>query len=226
MGLFDKLKKKEQDKPPWFYTEEELDIVEKHISQYFGAYDQVFHEIYSPDVHLDVVRIDPTDERNFYTFVTMGAGAYKMKLPEGVSVPSRAEYLISLPPDWDIEHIDENRNYWPLGFLKKIARLPIDCDTFLAYGHTVSNDEENSTFADNTGLCSIAIALPEQFDPDCVTVTFPNGEGVVFYQMVPLYADELAFKQQCEGGMEEFEEYLGRVISNPLDIDRPSCVPK
>ena len=229
MGLFDRFKKKENVEnvgPTWVYTEEELDIIENHISQHFGSFDSVFHEIYSPDIHLDVVRINPTPELPHYTFITMGAGAYRMNLPEGVSLPSRAEYLITLPPDWDVENMDDNRNYWPLGFLKTIARIPIKFDTFLAYGHTASSDADNSSFADNTKLCSIALAYPEQFDVDCLTVNFPSGGGIVFYQMVPLYADELVFKQECEGGMKEFESYLGKVIANPLDINRPSCVPQ
>ena len=228
MGLFDKFIKKKKDKagPIWVYTEEELDIIENHISQHFGYYDKVYHEIYSPDIHLDIVKIDPSSERNYYTFITMGAGAYQMNLPKGVLVPNRAEYLITLPPDWDVENINEERNYWPLGFLKTIARIPLNFNTFLSYGHTASSDEDSSSFADNTKLCSIALSYPEQFDPDCLTATFPNGNGVIFYQMIPIYADELAFKRQCEGGMEEFEKYLGSVITKPLDINRLSCVPK
>ena len=226
MGLFDRFKKKEETPIPLLYDEDELDVIESHISKYFGAFDSVFHEIYSPDIHLDVVRIDPTPERNYYTFVTMGAGAYKMNMPEGIDIPNRAEYLISLPPDWDLENTDDIRNYWPIGFLKKIARMPINCNTFLAYGHTASEDEKNTSFADNTELCSIALSYPEQFEFDGLTATLPGGEEVIFYQMIPLYADELAFKQQCEGGMEEFEEYLGDIISSPLDIKRASCVPE
>ena len=228
MGFLDKFKKKSKNEnlPLVLYDEDELDVIEGHISKYFGSYDSVFHEIYSPDIHLDVVRIDPTAERNYYTFVTMGAGAYKMNLPEGAEIPNRAEYLITLPPDWDLENTDDIRNYWPIGFLKTIARMPINYDTFLAYGHTASDNKENAPFADNTQLCSIALAYPEQFDFAGLTATLPNGEGVIFYQMIPLYEDELEFKMQCEGGMEEFEEYLGDVIVSPLDINRPSCVPK
>ena len=226
MGLFDRFKKKKEDFFSWTYTEEELDILENHINRHFGHYDSVFHEIYSPDIHLDVARINPTPERNYYTFVTLGAGARRMNIPEGITVPRRAEYLITLPPDWDVENINDKNNYWPLGFLKTTARVPINCDTFLAYGHTLSGDAENSPFADNTKLCSIALAYPEQFEPDCLTVTFPNGDGIIFYQMIPIYADELEFKRQCGEGMEEFEKYLGSILTSPLDINRPSCAPK
>ena len=226
MGFFDKFRKKNKEAPRWVYTEKELRIIENHISQYFGHYDKVYHEFYSPDIHLDVVRIDPTPERNYYIFITMGAGAYRMNLPDDAAVPFRAEYVITLPPDWDIENMKEERNYWPIGFLKTTARIPVKFDTFLSYGHTASKDENNLPFADNTQLCSIVLAFPEQFDPNSLMLTLPNDEAVIFYQMVPLYADELAFKMQCKEGMEEFATYLGKVVTNALDINRPSCVPE
>jgi len=70
------------------------------------------------------------------------------------------------------------------------------------------------------------LTYPEQFGKDCLTAALPDGDLVIFYQMIPLYAEELAFKEQCEDSMEEFEKYLGDVIENPLDAKRPSCVPK
>ena len=67
---------------PELYTEQELEIVENHIMSKIGNYKNVFHEIYSPDIHCDVCVIDPTPERNFYTLVTLGMGAHKMNVPE------------------------------------------------------------------------------------------------------------------------------------------------
>ena len=36
---------------PEVYTEEEMEAVEGHIQQYFGKFENVFHEIVSPDIH-------------------------------------------------------------------------------------------------------------------------------------------------------------------------------
>ena len=224
MGLFHKLRRKKSIGPPWLYSEKEWDTIENHIKKYFGDYENVFHEIFSPDIHLDIICIEPTKERNHYTLVTMGAGAYRMNVPEGASIPSRAEYLITLPPDWVIDSQREDEHGWPLRFLKKVARIPVNADTYLAYGHTISEDEDNSPFASNTKLCSIALAYPKQFAPESSLATLPDGSELVFYQMVPLYADELQFKRQCKGEMEEFETYLGSVLSTPLDIHRESVV--
>jgi hypothetical protein len=64
---------------------------------------------------------------------------------------------IALPPDWDLREsaLKDAKNYWPMEQLKNAARLPIWCDTWLGYAPTMSNDEANSPFADNTKLCSV-----------------------------------------------------------------------
>ena len=228
MGLLDKFKKKGEEKveAPLCYSEKEMTAVENHVSKYFGSYESVFHEIYSPDIHVDIIRIDPSPERNYYTLVTMGAGAYKMVMPEELEIPKRAEYYIKLPSDWDFENLQDFENYWPMELLKYLARLPLSEDTWLGYGHTAGSDEENTPFADNTKLCCVALSLYEPYDEDAVTVALPNGEEVIFYQMVPIYADELEYKLNNEGGLEALEELLGDVLVKPLDINRQSCVPK
>ena len=70
----------------------------------FGNYKNVFHEIASPDIHLDVCIVEPTEEDPYYKLVTMGAGAYKMAIPEKWQKYQLdyAEYVIYLPKDWNI----------------------------------------------------------------------------------------------------------------------------
>ena len=53
-GLIDKLKKKKTDHM-YLYTDKELDEYEKYIEETFGNYQEVFHEIVSTDIHLDIL---------------------------------------------------------------------------------------------------------------------------------------------------------------------------
>ncbi len=39
---------------PEVYTEEEMEAVEGHIQKYFGKFENVFHELSSPDIHVDI----------------------------------------------------------------------------------------------------------------------------------------------------------------------------
>lgn len=51
------------------------DTVDQHIHTYFGSSENVFHEIVSPDIHVDIYIIPPSPERNYYILMTHGMGA-------------------------------------------------------------------------------------------------------------------------------------------------------
>ena len=180
---------------PEVYTEEEMEAVEGHIQQYFGEVENVFHELVSPDIHVDICIVPPTEERDYYTLVTMGMGAHRMNVPEELAEYKleRAELAIALPADWklDQESMKDEKWYWPIRLLKFLARLPINCDSWLGYGHTVENREP---FADNTKLCTATLIGPQDTEDGSEVCTLPGGEEVNFYQVIPLYADELDYK--------------------------------
>ena len=180
---------------PEVYTEEEMEAVEGHIQQYFGKFENVFHEIVSPDIHVDICMVPPAGERDYCTLVTMGMGAHRMNVPEELAEYKleRAELAIALPADWklDQESMKDEKWYWPIRLLKSLARLPLNCDSWLGHGHTVENREP---FADNTNLCTAILISPQGTEDGSEVCTLPNGEEVNFYQVIPLYADELDYK--------------------------------
>ena len=180
---------------PEVYTEKEMEAVEGHIQQYFGEFEQVFHELVSPDIHVDICVVPPTEERDYYTLVTMGMGAHRMNVPEELAEYKleRAELAIALPKDWKLnqESMQDERWYWPIRLLKVLARLPIADDTWLGFGHTMDNEEP---FAENTKLCAAILIGPQGAEESNEVCTLPNGEEVNFYQVLPLYAAELDYK--------------------------------
>ena len=180
---------------PEVYTEEEMEAVEEHIEQYFGKFENVFHELVSPDIHVDICVVPPSEERDYCTLVTMGMGAHRMNVPEELAEYKleRAELAIALPADWklDQESMKDEKWYWPIRLLKSLARLPINCDSWLGHGHTVKNREP---FADNTKLCTATLIGPQGTEDGSEVCTLPGGEEVNFYQVIPLYEDELDYK--------------------------------
>jgi len=180
---------------PEVYTEEEMEAVEEHIEQYFGKFENVFHELVSPDIHVDICVVPPSEERDYCTLVTMGMGAHRMNVPEELAEYKleRAELAIALPADWklDQESMKDEKWYWPIRLLKSLARLPINCDSWLGHGHTVENREP---FAENTKLCTATLIDPQGTEDGSEVCTLPGGEEVNFYQVIPLYADELDYK--------------------------------
>ena len=205
-----------------FYTEKEMRTISSHIEKNFGKYKTVLHEIVSPDIHVDICVIEPTKQRNYYTLVTMGMGAHKMNVPaELVSNKiDRAELLITLPPDWDLQNSDET-SYWVIRWLKVMARLPIEQDTWLGWGHTVPKGEP---FAENTKLNGMYVTMPYFFGKKSAICKLPNKEEVNFYQLLPLYENEMQYK--IENGAEALENSFSDDFDMVVDINRKNLFEK
>ena len=180
---------------PEMYSEDEIDIIEKHIEHYYGNFEFVFHEKVSPDIHVDICLILPSEECNWYTLVTMGMGAHLMNVPNQLKEEQleRAELVICLPEYWklDKEHLKDEKWYWPIRLLKELARFPGENNTWLGWGHTVSYDGPLSY---TTELCASILINPPCGNVGGNTCTLPDGEEVNFYQVIPLYRDELEYK--------------------------------
>ena len=172
------------------YQNDEILSVESHIQKTFGDISAMFQETTGSDVWVDIYVINPTENRNFYTLVTMGMGAYEMTTPLGAENFKRSELLMTLPPDWDFSESNEN-SFWPIRWLRAIARAPINENSWLSFGHTIESDH---SFSYNTRL-SAAILLFPMVSPDIedYSCQLPNNECVQFYQVVPLYKEELKY---------------------------------
>ena len=208
--------------PTESYTQEEMEAVEAHIQEYFGPFENVLHELVSPDIHVDLCVVPPTAERDYYTLVTMGMGAHRMNVPEELAEYQleRAELMIALPPDWELDAASMEREewYWPAGLLKVLSRLPIENDTWLGWGHTM---DKQSPFAENTELCAALLISPQDAEEGAEACTLPGGEEVNFYQVIPLYRDEMEYKQKHSA-----EELLARMedVSFVVDPERPDVM--
>lgn len=209
---------------PEVYSEDEMSAIEQHIKNTFGEFENVFHELVSPDIHVDICVVPPSERRNYYTLVTMGMGAHRMNVPKELAEYKleRAELAIALPPDWklDKDSMQEQRWYWPIGLLKVLARLPISNDTWLGFGHTM---DKQSPFAEDTELCAAILTGLQDMDLDtCGEVCIlPGGEEVNFYQVLPLYREEMEYK--LEHDADALLERLA-AVSFVVCPDRPSCL--
>lgn len=204
MGIFDVFKKKKTESIAdnmFLYMEEELNEYETFIQENFGEFEQVFHEIVSPDIHLDVIIVPPTEEAPFYKLITMGMGAFAMNVPANLKEYEleHAELILYLPKDWNIQSPDE-KDYWPLRYLKILGRLPIENNTWLGFGHTLHGDAEQRPFAENTGLNSILLLNGTNLKYEKLNLHLSSGKKINFYQIFPLYQEELEYKMQHSVG--------------------------
>jgi hypothetical protein len=206
---------------------EAIEMIGEHVARHVGRPESVFHELVSDLVHLDVHLVEPTPERNYYTLVTSGMSDRPMAAPEPYRELNYAELLICLPPTWQLnqEAFKDESNYWPIRWLKMLARLPHEYDTWLFEAHTVPNGDPARPFAANTELCCALLRRPVLFGTDFQTLRVSDEKAIHFLALVPLYREEMEFKL-AEGYDSLLELLEPAGVTELLDVRRANVCKK
>ncbi len=196
--------------------EQTINAVTAHVEANLGAIDSVFHEIISDLIHLDVHHVLPSEKLPCHVLVTSGMSDRPMTVPDGYPGPKHLELCAFLPPDWRMSGDAEKsagedaaeRLYWPVRWLKNMARLPHEFETFLGYGHTVPNGDPPEPFADNVEFCCMMVTMPYAA-PFEFAKTQVGDREVHFLAVVPLFKEEMTLK--LRKGPEAIDKAIERI---------------
>lgn len=194
-----------------YYTEAEMESFQNAAEEAFGTEPSIFHEIESPDIHIDILLFAPNERCPFYTVCTMGVGAHRMNVPPPelheelqkehpelsvLMFPGwdRTELLMYLPADWKPMWMKEGaseeeirRSFLPIATLKDAARFMVRTDKWYAFSQTFSFGEP---FRPGSDYVAMVFTSPL---PDCRTPGFTLKAGdkdVSVLQLIPLSASE------------------------------------
>lgn len=198
-----------------------LEIIDGHISKFFDDSEiTVFHELVSDLIHVDIYLIKANDKRDYHILLTCGMSSLPMNVPEGFEELAFGEIMILLPDTWPLEHKDfEDENvYWPIRQLKELARFPHNYNTWLGFGHTVSNGNPAENMSDNCNfrgsILLQSINLPENF-----STIKSDDKDIHIYSMIPLYEEEMNFKLR-KGTGKLLNKFIKNGVTEVVDINR------
>jgi hypothetical protein len=213
-----------EEPPPITTDAPVLEAVQEHVERHLGEIAGVYHEVISPHVHLDVLQVDPFEDRPFTTLITCGMSALPMSVPEEFDAPRHVELVLTVPAEWRLteEDFSDERWYWPIRLLKTVGRLPHEYGTWVGVGHTIPNEEPPQPYAPDTEVCG-AILLPPQMIPDgMVVLERQDGDPIHFLAVVPLYAHEMDLKlEHGTGALVDAWEDAGIPTREVVDPQRP-----
>lgn len=187
----------------------ELQTVEDHIIEHFGSISRTIPVKESENLNLHIYVIEPTKEKDFYTIVTCGMGAYKMELPDDFKDTDidRIELLMYLSPAWNMDlalskptglitggtvtpifgSMYDEWNY-PVKILKNLAQAPVNNDSYFVMGNIMDDEEPLSPSTNDTGGILIS---PAYISEEGCVCTLPDGEKVRFLQIMPIQTYEI-----------------------------------
>ena len=179
----------DEERPPQNPSEELL----ADLTSYFGRKPLKFGlgEIVSASVPL-TVHIFPHMEHENTIFVTCGLSEYALPIPDDKELYCFAEYFIEMPGAWPVKDkdLEQEKYFWPIRWLKAIARYPHEKKTY--YGDKTTVDTKmipSLTMPD--GKCSSA--LVERCEDLTLRVS-QDGRLVIYYRITPLVPSALVHR--------------------------------
>lgn len=206
-----------------------LKSIGAHVEKYFGAGSFVLHEHESRTVHIDLHVVAPTGARPYFTLLTSGMSDLDMHAPDGLENQVLAELCLCLPPNWPLSMTDfgwrEPNYFWPISLLKGAARFPHEHKTWFSRGHSLSGADGIMPRQAAVGFTGVYFTVPRRF-PDGADrlLTAEDGRTIQFLAAIPLFPQELAFKERH--GADALEEELHAAGINELvEPNRASLLP-
>lgn len=195
------------------YTPYEAQTIQDHIIKHYGNISRTVMVKECERLDLNLYVIEPTKERDFYTVVTSGMGAYKMDLPDDFKDDNvdRIELLIYLGSNWDIDgafkqssgsstgliidgkvtplfsNINAQWNY-PIQILKNLAQAPVNNESYFVMGNIM---DDETPFSDSTHDSGGILIFPAYTTEEGQVCTLPDGQKVGFLQVMPITTNEI-----------------------------------
>ncbi len=197
------------------------------MKKFLGKTTSVFHEILSDTIHVDVYYIEASEERPYHTLVTQGMSNLQMNPPEGGEEYKYAELLMFLPKEWKISDVDfkDDRWYWPISWLKYLARFPHDLNSWLGFGHTIPNGDPPVGFSEDTTQSSMLLLPPINLNNGFWELSISDEKIIRFYCLVPIYNEELVYK--LNNGLDALlDKFESNRVSMVVDLHRKNTCKK
>ena len=141
-----------------------------------------------------------------------------------------ARLLLHLPASWKVDALkatpppaDLERWYWPIRWLKQLARFPHEYQTWLGFGHTIPNGDPPSPFSPETKLCGWFLLPPIGVEDEARQVTLSDGRTVHLYCLHALHLAEMALKLN-KGSDALLDAFDAAGVGEELRLDRPAVV--
>ena len=180
------------------YFDHHPEVVADHLDQFYESEEiTVYHEMVSPDIHLDVYFIN-SEKHAFNILLTSGMSLLEMSVPQAVEEPELykfAELMILLPKSIEFAKTfpSDSENDWILEMIKQTARFPHHYDTWLSIGHTLQATADLETYSKETDYVGLVVLPSVTFDQEFTKIKVCD-HVINIYSLFPLYKNELEYK--------------------------------
>ena len=204
-----------------------IDAISNHVEAHIGPIATVWHEIMSDLVHVDVHQVAPTADRPYWTLVTSGMSDKPMAAPPGREAWRFAELMLCLPAEWKMMETDfkDSANYWPIRWLKILARFPHEYKTWLCWGHSMPNGDPAEPLDSSVPFDGVMLLRPQTVPKEFWSLKIRDDKVIQLFSVIPLFPGEMRLKLK-EGAETLEKRFEQRKVSEIVDPFRPDVSKK
>jgi hypothetical protein len=211
------------------------DKIEAFLRPVLGESIRMHHELQSELVHLDVLFFPPKEGQPFWTLVTCGMSGRPMSLPDDIGDAgdfAYAELVMSLPEEWipkdangeyDFDFFERDGGDWPVDELMYLARLPHLQRTWLAAGHSITNDDPPRPIVPDTRMDGFVLGRPMTWLSLFHQMKTDGDKRVNFLAVFPVFPEEMKFKLDV-GSEALFTRFRENGVTEVLRPGRDSVI--
>ncbi len=154
--------------------------------------------------------------------VTNGLSDYKMPVPEAEKGNEYNELYFCLPNYWKWEELDNPQMNWVFTWIQKLSSFVVNRETWFGHGHTIPCGKDmqslSQTMKQNHFFMIRPILLEEELAPLEL-----NDRTVQFLALVPIFADEMDYKQG-KGTVKFLKKLNNNGVTEKLDDFRANVL--
>ena len=137
----------------------------------------------------------------------------------------RAELMLRLPASWPLgeEALKDGANYWPLRWLKQLARFPHALKTWLCEGHSIPNGDPAEPLHSTVKFTGWILRRPFVGGEGFESLECSDGEVIHFFSIAPIFTSEMDLK--LREGFEALDaRFAESGVTDLIDPSRPPVV--
>lgn len=184
-----------------FFRKEKYNNLQEYVTCKIGNIHLSIPSQTLDDEEIEVIIVEPTKQKPYYTLITNGLSNYEMKIPRQFESNSFCELKLFLPKDWKV--LNPNINYyWPIKSLFQLANDIVRNYGYITFGSIISF---KSKIADNMPFNSFLFVTG--VDDEVVI----NNKHISLYSVIPIYNEEVIYAKQHSG-----ESLFNNLVDNGL----------
>ncbi len=167
------------------------------------------------DDNLELLLIELKTISPTVILLTHGLAAYEMPVHEKYTGREYNELFFCLPSYWDINEEENSNRNWPIAWLIKLANHVREKNAWFGPGHTIQCYPDFAPISSMLSQNHFLLVDPILLKKEMASI-IEEGKEIHFLGIVPIYGDEMDFKQ-AKGTAKLLQKLENKKVNEKLD---------